>query len=102
MADLKVESALARLALPDGRSFSFRENGTASRLVFRAGEVARERAGKAIGLPLPEKACTSAHRAGVAALWLGPDEWLLLAPESDGKALRQVLADALVDVAHCI
>ena len=102
MADLKVESALVGMALPDGRSFSLRENGSVSRLVFRAGEIAREQAAEVLGLALPQEACTSAQRAGVAALWLGPDEWLLLVPEPDGGALRQALANALVDVAHSI
>ena len=102
MADLKVESALTGMALPDGRSFSLRENASASRLVFRAGEIARERAGEVLGLALPQEACTSAQRAGVAALWLGPDEWLLVVPEPDGRALGQALANALADVAHSI
>jgi sarcosine oxidase subunit gamma len=102
MADLKVESALSGMALPDGHSFSLRENASASRLVFRAGEIARERAGEVLGLALPQEACTSAQRAGVAALWLGPDEWLLLVPEPDGGALGQALANALADVAHSI
>jgi sarcosine oxidase, subunit gamma len=102
MADLKLDSALAGMALPDGPSFSLSENGTPSRLVFRSGEIAREQAGEALGLALPREACTSAQRAGVAALWVGPDEWLLLLPEPDGGALRQALANALVDVAHSI
>jgi sarcosine oxidase subunit gamma len=46
-------------------------------------------------------------RGDRAALWLGPDEWLLMAAEADGSALAAALSDALgstpaslVDVSH--
>ena len=96
MADLKFESAVDGMALPDGRSFSLRENGTASRLVFRAGEIAREQASEVLGLALPQEACTSAQWAGVAALWLGPDEWLIVTPDDRRKAIERDLRRALM------
>ena len=56
---------------------------------------------------MPQQACRAAVADGRAALWLGPDEWLLLAPQSDGPALAAALERAmegkphsLVDVSH--
>ena len=40
-------------------------------------------ASDAFSLQLPLKACRAAEGDARAALWLGPDEWLLLAPEHE-------------------
>ena len=37
------------------------------------------------GVKLPREACRAATYGALSALWLGPDEWLLLLP--DGQAL---------------
>jgi len=70
------------------------------RFVFRGRSEAVEAAGGAFGAALPRQACR-------AALWLGPDEWLLLLPEGDAEncaaALNRRLAglpNSLVDVSH--
>ncbi len=57
----------------------------ASRLALRAGADAVAPLSKALGVKLPEKPKTSARSkaartAGRTALWIGPDEWLVLAP----------------------
>jgi len=39
---------------------------------------------------------------GRAALWLGPDEWLLIAPAAEGEALQRELVAALTGVAHAL
>lgn len=79
-------------------------------------------AGEALGLTLSETVCRAAtvaysqaladsndpgdaRQGGLAALWLGPDEQLLLAPETSdiGAALLPALRDlphSLVDVSH--
>jgi len=56
---------------------------------------------------MPETACRAESAIGRAALWLGPDERLLLAPEGTGEsvvgALEAALAGhphSLVDVSH--
>ncbi|WP_332693404.1 sarcosine oxidase subunit gamma [Devosia sp.] len=78
----------------------------ASRFVLR-GVDAVAAAGAAFGFAIPTKPCTSAMAGDRSALWLGPDEWLLLAPEAETAALYQGLsvalegtACALVDVSH--
>jgi sarcosine oxidase subunit gamma len=78
----------------------------ATRWVLRGGEPVRSAAEHALVLPLPATACRAGVAATRAALWLGPDEWLLLAPAADaalGASLSQGLADlphSLVDVSH--
>jgi sarcosine oxidase, subunit gamma len=79
----------------------------ATRFILQCGKDARERAGSAFGVPMPEAACRAESAAGRAALWLGPDERLLLAPDGSeetvaaglGKALAG-LPHSLVDVSH--
>ena len=79
----------------------------AARFSFRGGEDAAETCGRAFGLALPRDACRAAEAQGRAALWLGPDEWLLMAPDGDGPTVRAALEaalagvpQALVDVSH--
>jgi sarcosine oxidase, subunit gamma len=66
-----------------------------SRFSFRAGESAARAAGEAFGVRLPETACRAAARDGRAALWLGPDEWLLLAPANEGAEIAAAIVRAL-------
>jgi sarcosine oxidase, subunit gamma len=77
----------------------------AARHILRGSSEVRIAAGQALGLTLPAAACRAVSEGERAALWLGPDEWLLIAPEhsSDGAALRAALAQqphSLVDVSH--
>ena len=54
--------------------------------------------GRALDLLLPIEPCTSAGKAQIAALWLGPDEWLLTCPARDASDLVGSLRAALVEV----
>jgi len=62
--------------------------------------------GKALGLALPEAMCRSSESGGHAALHLGPDEWLLRAPEDDGGWVDPIgpalgiQPFSLVDISH--
>ena len=79
-----------------------------ARFVLRGRPGAVEAAADTFGTPLPQQACRAVTVAGGrAALWLGPDEWLLLAPVAEGPALATALERAmdghphsLVDVSH--
>lgn len=54
-----------------------------ARHVLRGRLEALSAAENALGFALPREACRSASLNGTHALWLGPDEWLLLsAPEA--------------------
>jgi sarcosine oxidase subunit gamma len=79
----------------------------AGRWILRAGPKAREVADAAFGVALPTTACRAAAEGERAALWIGPDEWLLIAAAQSAAetatALEAALADSphsLVDVSH--
>ncbi|MEX3010283.1 sarcosine oxidase subunit gamma [Hoeflea sp. TYP-13] len=50
----------------------------ASRLALRARPDAVASLSKALGVKLPEKPKTSTKAKGRCALWIGPDEWLII------------------------
>jgi sarcosine oxidase, subunit gamma len=66
----------------------------------RPGSVAA--AGQAFGVTLPREACRAAVSASRAALWLGPDEWLLLAAAEDAAAIMHQLSVALAAAPHAL
>lgn len=74
----------------------------ASRFIFRGPPAAQAAAGSAFGIALPTVACCAVAAGSRAALWLGPDEWLLLASEGEGQAIAADLARALGDEAHSL
>jgi sarcosine oxidase, subunit gamma len=97
----------ARSGPPIARTPLVRTLPPAVRLVLRAGEPARAVAERAFGAPIPTAACRAGVRGEHAALWLGPDEWLLIAPEPAGtgvlaglESALHGLACSLVDVSH--
>lgn len=58
----------------------------AERVSLRAPEASLAALSKALGLTLPKKPKTSASKDGRFALWLGPDEWLVI-DEAGGDPL---------------
>jgi sarcosine oxidase, subunit gamma len=75
------------------------------RLILRGRAAAVEAAAEVLGFALPVMPSRAVVAGGRSALWLGPDEWLILAALSDlvGVALGQAMqgvAHALVDVGH--
>lgn len=73
-----------------------------ARYLLQGGRPVRDAAGKAFGIALPEVG-SRAHAGGErAALWLGPEEHLLLAPPAGQKALESQLATALQGLAHSL
>jgi sarcosine oxidase subunit gamma len=73
-----------------------------SRLIFRGDAAARAAAGQAFGVELPATACRAATHGGRSALWLGPDEHLLLAPDGEAAGIEASIASALVSQAHSL
>ena len=80
------------------------------RLNLRGGESAMDALEAALGLALPRAPKTSATAGLRSALWLGPDEWLVIEEPADGAdALANPILDDLagldalhsaVDVSH--
>ena len=58
-------------------------------------------AGGALGAALPLEPNTVARGPETAALWLGPDEWLILAPP-DGGGLESTIESALEGRRHAV
>ncbi|MBV9734761.1 MAG: sarcosine oxidase subunit gamma [Acidisphaera sp.] len=73
-----------------------------SRFVLRGRAPALAAAGAAFGVPLPREACRAAVVEERAALWLGPDEILLLAPEAERDAVAGALHAALTGLPHAL
>ncbi|GGO98943.1 sarcosine oxidase subunit gamma [Wenjunlia tyrosinilytica] len=50
-----------------------------------------------LGLPLPLEPNTATRGGGLAALWLGPDEWLVVGPPTARDTLASRLSEAIGD-----
>lgn len=107
MADTRAR-ALRRGPLAAKAPVSIGMSAPATRFIFRGPPEAARLCGDAFACAFPVEACR-AHREGErAALWLGPDEWLLLgldAPDPSRLAASLEGAGAsvphsLVDVSH--
>ncbi len=63
----------------------------ATRFIVRGGDAAISAMGSAIGVELSRQACRATQSGSRAALWLGPDEWLLLAGDVEREAIELYL-----------
>jgi sarcosine oxidase subunit gamma len=106
MSDMMRRSALEDTTpIVHGDAIAITVAPPLARAIVRGGAAAAAAVGAAFGTPLPASPCRAATLGARAALWLGPDEWLLLAPEDDAvmAALSASLADvagAVVDIGH--
>jgi sarcosine oxidase subunit gamma len=71
-----------------------------AKLVLRLRPDAAAAAGRTFGIMPPHEACRAAALGTRAALWLGPDEWLLLAEEGDAEAIAGQIEAALAGTDH--
>jgi sarcosine oxidase subunit gamma len=98
-------SVIDGLALPSWAGIAaVLDAGPAARFIYRGSP---ELLAVAFGVELPTTPMRAQARGDRAALWLGPDEWLLLAAEADGPATAAALsgllnsrAASLVDVSQ--
>jgi sarcosine oxidase subunit gamma len=97
----------ARRGPPLTASLRVQSLPAATRYVLRGGPPVREAAEQALALRIPQSPCRAARDGERAALWLGPDEWLLIAPQGSATALAGALSEplhalphSLVDVSH--
>lgn len=74
----------------------------AARWILRGDDAALATAGRAFGVALPATACRAASAADRAALWLGPDEQLLLAPAGAAVTVAAELEQALAALPHSL
>jgi sarcosine oxidase subunit gamma len=103
MRDLRAARCLPLVSA----STALRALPPATRYVLRGGSDVRAAAESALGLRIPATVCRATIESDRAALWLGPDEWLLIATQPPPRGLVAALAEALgrlphslVDVSH--
>ena len=73
-----------------------------ARFILRGRPEALAAAEAPLGFPLPRQACRAAGAGGRHALWLGPDEWLLLAPSPEAASLGAALEAAMDGMPHSL
>src|SRR5450631_4165848 len=98
MADL---SAGRRLPLVSA-SAVLRPLPPAARHILRVGPQLLSAAGEALGLSLSMRPCRASVHGTRAALWLGPDERLLLGEEASAPDTASRLEQALRDQPHSL
>jgi sarcosine oxidase subunit gamma len=74
----------------------------AEKLILRARSNAIEAAERAFSVSLPKVPCRASTSGNRTALWLGPDEWLLLADHQEGCDLQAELAAKLAGLPHSL
>jgi sarcosine oxidase, subunit gamma len=73
-----------------------------SRLIYRGRISTVGRVAAAFGVEPAMEPCRAAVSGPRAALWLGPDEWLLLANEGEAPAIIAALTAALAPLPHSL
>ncbi len=79
-----------------------RQGPPLARFALRGDAEMARHAGAAFAVLPPLQPCRAAEADGRAALWLGPDEWLLLAPHAALATVGDDLARALAGRAHSL
>jgi sarcosine oxidase subunit gamma len=74
----------------------------ATRFILRGGANVLVRAGITLELVIDQAPCRASQAAACAALWLGPDEYLLLAPDGEACARARALSETLKSVPHSL
>jgi sarcosine oxidase subunit gamma len=73
-----------------------------SLFLFRGRTAAVARAGQIFGVPLPDGPYRASTHGGRAGLWLGPDEFLLIAAQEDAPAIEAAFATGLPGISHAL
>jgi sarcosine oxidase subunit gamma len=104
MADaaLEARSPLEGFAFPASPRFTLSEAPPAARFLLRGAEAVRVACGMAFGVEPPSRLGSAGESEGRAALWLGPDEWLLIANGADAADIGGVLESVLDGTAHSL
>ena len=92
----------ARRSAPLVPSEAVRLLPAASRFTLRGGPAIMAAAGAAVGLKISDTPLRSVTEGDRAALWLGPDEQLLLTSVSDRDAMDHQLREALSALPHSL
>ena len=103
MAELATRAVPLAGAHGGTASVRLKPASSAHRISLRAGEDAVSALSTALGLSLPTQPKTSASSGSRTALWLGPDEWLVI-DEGEGGLVEAARSSGAVhsatDVSH--
>jgi len=95
------------VSLPSEPRFALADTPPANRFLLRGSDAARAACSLAFGAELPQKPGRAGEGDERAALWLGPDEWLLIVEGVDPammwaeiEAALGAVPHSLVDVSH--
>ncbi len=97
-----VDLSTARRQQVVASSALLRQLPPASRLVLRGGAQVLDAAADALGLPHSEAPCRAVRKEGLALLWLGPDERLLIGPAEAAQDVVVSLQRALAGMPHSV
>ena len=97
-----VDLSAARQQQAVASSPLLRQLPPASRLVLRGAPQVLAAAADAQGLPRSEEPCRAVRNDGRAALWLGPDERLLIGPADAAQEMDGLLQRALAAMPHSL
>ena len=103
MLELITTSALAHRTEPTNLSISMREMTGRGMIDLRGNSTDRKfmtTAKAVLGLDLPKAPRTSTSWGDTKALWLSPDQWLILCPGEKAQALTEQLSTALKSIHH--
>ena len=93
--------ALAARSVPGPEPVTLAALPFRGKLILRGGADALEGAAGVLGLDLPG-ALRGHARDGKAALWLGPDEWLVLLPSGTEEQQAEALRAGLAGCRHAV
>ena len=88
--------------LPSGPRFAIQDAPPADRFIVRGPEAARAACSAGFGAELPPRLGAAGVSGERAALWLGPDEWLLIAQGVSVEALAAALEAGLAGLPHSL
>lgn len=97
-----VDLSTARQQQAVASSPLLRQLPPAARLVLRGPSQVLAAAADALGLPRNETPCRAVHNDVRAALWLGPDERLLIGPADAAAEMSGQLQPALAGMPHSV
>jgi sarcosine oxidase subunit gamma len=90
----QLAEMIERAAVDGPRGVRLRELPIAAQVNLRA-QPSNGRLADALGFPIPTEPNTVAGDARRAALWLGPDEWLVVGPGGTERTLERELRAAI-------
>ena len=93
---------LESVAHSAGASVSLSALPAETRFILRGDGAVATAISAAFGVSVRSEPMQAAQEGSRAALWLGPDEWLLLASESDTATLIATLTSALSGMSGCL